>query len=295
MGRYDRRLRRARRHYRRAVRWAFARVTFYREQLAAAGTVLAEPPPTPVAEIPDPPHTLCPFSRPWSAEREPSLWTPTLHPLARALRAAGCRGRSPVLEIRDSLLDRGRLPRTAGRTIWPAAYRVLLSSTAAVPSPEHRAALNREAMAVVDAGGAGWLVGAPEELAALPEGGDPRLRPVHRLPVAAVADGAHSANGDAPLLLHEPVLGYLGARVPGCGEVHLDDRVYARERDGVVTFSLPRSRRPVLLEMVPPGADRVSVGACPRHGTPSLRRRHGADEPSDRAARERPRTATAAA
>ena len=74
----DRRSRRAARRYRRAVRWAFDRVSFYRDQCAVAGRLLSEPQPTPLASVPKPPHTLCPFSRPWRPDREPSLWTPDL-------------------------------------------------------------------------------------------------------------------------------------------------------------------------------------------------------------------------
>lgn len=264
----DRRTRRARRRYRRRVRWAFARVTFYREQWAAAGRVLAEPEPTPVGAVPQPPHSLCPFSRPWLAEREPSLWTPTLRPLARALRMAGCRGRRPVLEVRESLLDRTRLPAPHRLRPGSAPYRVLLSGTAIVASDQQRAALNQEALSVLAPAGAGWVVAGTDELAAVAEGRDPRLAPVLRLPVAAAADGPPPAG---PAVLYEPMLGYLGALVPECRRFHLDSpRVYARGRDGVVTFSLPGSRRPVLLDLVPPGADRVAVGLCPRHRTPVL-------------------------
>ncbi len=263
------------RRYLRAARRAFAQVTFYREQCAAAGQLLDEPAPTAVAQLPDPPHTLCPFSRPWVAEREPSLWTPPAHPLARALRTAGCRDGDPVLEIRAALLDRTRLPRL--RRFGPRPpYRVLLSPEAVVASETRRAALNREALAVVEAAGAGTVVGGPDELDAVPGAADPRLRPVRRLPVAAAAEGAEGAEGaergaGGPAVLFEPRLGYLGGWMPECGLPHLDTpRVYARDRDGVVAFSLPRSRRPTLLDIVPAGAEAVTVGDCPRHGTPVL-------------------------
>lgn len=269
---------RARRRYRRAVRWAFARVTFYREQWAAAGEVLAAPVPTRLETLPQPPHTLVPFSRPWLPDREPSLWTPSLRPLARALRAAGCRDRAPVLEVRESLADHDRLPGVVLRRGTP--YRALLSVAAVVASAEHRAALNREALSVLDATGTGWVVAGPDELAALPEVGDSRLRLVRRLPVAAAGDtGAADLTG--PAVLYEPMLGYLGARVPDCGQLHLDTpRVYPRERDGLLTLSLPADRRPVLLDLVPAGAERVAVAACPHHGTSVLRPRPD-PEPAD--------------
>ena len=148
---------------------------------------------------------------------------------------------------------------------------MLLSTTAVVASPERRDELNREALAVLGPAGPGWVVAGPDEWAALPEAADPRLRPVLRVPVAAVTDPTTMSG---PVVLYEPVLGYLGALVPACGRFHLDSpRVYARGRDGVVTFSLPGSRRPVLLEIVPPGTDGLSVTTCPRHGTPILRPR----------------------
>jgi hypothetical protein len=260
------------RRYQRAVRRAFAQVTFYREQCVAAGRLLAEPDPTPVAELPQPPHTLCPFARPWSPDREPPLWTPTLHPLARALQMAGAYDGTPVLEVRGALLDHARLPRSRGLARRPA-YRVLLSPAAVVASEKRRAELNREAVAVADAAGGGWAIGGPEELAAIPEVRSGRLRPVQRLPLAAVAAGD---THDAPALLYEPMLGYLGALVPQCRRFHLDSpRVYVRERDGVVTVSLPRQPRPTLLDIVPAAAGAVMVGRCERHGKPTLTARYG--------------------
>lgn len=261
---------RGQRRYRRAVRRAFARVTFYREQCAAAGRLLTEPVPTPAAELPQPPHTLCPIARPWSAQREPSLWTPTLRPLARALRMAGCRRGLPVLEVREALLDHARLPRLQLLRAGPA-YRVLLSPSAVVASAARRRELNRDALAVVEAAGGGWVVGDPDELAGAPEAAGELLRPVPRLPVGAAARAAAAEMAGGPAVLYEPMLGYLGARVPACGSLHLDHRrVHARVREGTLTLSLPGSRRPTLLDIVPPGADAVRLGRCGRHGTPVL-------------------------
>jgi hypothetical protein len=242
--------------YRRAVRRAFGTVLFYREQWAVSGAV--EPVPTPVAELPDPPHSLCAFARPWSPDREPSLWTGELWPLARALRMAGCGRWSPVLELRPALLDRTRL------RPW-RAYHVVLSPSAVVASPEHLARLNASAWERA----AAWVVGGADELASLP--GRPGLRPVLRLPVRSAADPAP----DAPAVLFEPRLGYLGAVCPRCGRFHLDRHVYARERSDVVTLSLLGRRRLTLLDVVPPAAGSVRVDRCPRHGTQTLVRRSG--------------------
>ncbi|HLU45780.1 MAG TPA: hypothetical protein VKZ67_12320 [Natronosporangium sp.] len=251
------------RRYRRMTRRAFATVTFYREQLASAGEPLPHPRPTPVGELPDPPHTLVPFARPWSARYEPSLWTPRLRPLAAALRLAGCRGRRPVLEVRPALWDGTRLP--GG---WPRRrYAVLLPATAQVASPERRAELNQAALTAIGDGPA-WVVGAPEELADLPA--RPGLAPVARLPIQALEAAATTET--RPAVLYEPRLGYLGARVPGCGRWHLDwSRVHAQDRGGQLTLSRLDQRRPTLLEVVVPGADRVTVERCPTHRTPVLR------------------------
>lgn len=259
--------RRQERRYRRAVHRAFATVTFYREQLAESGELLPHPRPTPVSELPDPPHTLVPFARPWSARYEPSLWTPRLRPLAAALRLAGCRDRRPVLEVRPAVWDGTRLP--GG---WPRRrYAVLLPATAQVASADRRTELNRAALAVAD-GGAAWVVGGPDELADLPE--QPVLRPVVRIPVGALAGPTDDPVGSGPAVLHEPRLGYLGARVPGCGRWHLDwRRVHARDRDGRLTLSRLDQRRPTLLELVVPEAERVTVDHCPVHRTPVLRAR----------------------
>jgi hypothetical protein len=187
-----------------------------------------------------------------------------LRPLARVLRMAGCREQLPVLEVRDALLDRTRLPRHHPLR-RPSRYAVLLSPGAIVASDARRDELNREAVA---AAGAGWLVADPDQLAAVRSVAGQSLRPVHRLPVAAVATRLPVG---VPAVLYEPPLGYLGALVPECRRFHLDTpRVYAHHRDGTVTFSLPGSRRPTLLDIVPPRTERLAVGRCPRHGTAIL-------------------------
>lgn len=253
------------RRYRRAVRRAFARVAFYRDQWAAAGRVIGEPVPTPVAALPAPAWSLYPFAWPWSADLEPP--PATLRPLAQALWLAGCRDRRPVLEVREALLDRRWLPRRGARR--RATYRGLLSATAVVASPQRRVELNQAALAAAATAGAGWVVGGPAELAALPELSGGWLRPVHRLPVAAAGAG-EPPDPAVPALLYEPALGYLGARVVECGQFHLCRGVYARVRAGALTLSLVRSRRPTLLDIVPPGATGLAVGRCQRHGRPVL-------------------------
>jgi hypothetical protein len=261
------------RRYRRAVRRAVSTVTFYREQCAAAGAVTGEARPTPVADLPDPPHTLCPFARPWWGAYEPPLWLRRPAALARALRLAGCGGDPPVLEVRDALLDCVHLP-GATPLHRRRRYAVLLASGAVVASPARRAQLNAEALAVAAAAGGAWVVGGHDELG-VPELRESGFRPVYRMPVSAAAD---TTPAEGPVLLYEPPLGYLGALVPDCQGYHLDwQRVHARERDGTVTFSLLRERRPTLLDIVPPGADVVRVAECRRHGSPMLRARRSKD------------------
>jgi hypothetical protein len=256
------------RRYRLAARRAFVTVTFYREQCAAAGVMLAEPRPTQLADLPDPPHTLYPFARPWSGVFEPPLWTSHPAALARALRLAGCGDGTPVLEVRDALLDLRHLPRAAPLH-RRRRYAVLLRPRALVASPARRAELNSAGLALAGAAGAAWVVGDPDELGSLPELPETDLRPVYRMPVSAAAA---TAPADRPIVLYEPLLGYLGALVPGCQDFHLDwRRVHARERNGTVTFSLLHERRPTLLDMVPPGAGAVRVAECRRHGSPVLR------------------------
>jgi hypothetical protein len=163
-----------------------------------------------------------------------------------------------VLEVRAALVDRRRLG--PGR-----AYRPLLGPAAVVQSAAHRESLNAAARAGITAA---WVVGSADELAELAD--RPGLRPVLRLPVAAAAGPAP----DGPAVLYEPRLGYLGAVRPQCRQFHLDRRVYARERSGVVALS-PPGRRPTLLDIVPPAGDAVRLDRCPRHHTPVLVRRSG--------------------
>jgi hypothetical protein len=249
-----------------AARRAFATVPFYREQCARGGGLLIEPDPTRTGDLPDPPHTLCPFARPWSAADEPPLWTPDPRALARVLRLSGCGARIGVLEVRDAVLDHGRLPGLRRR-----GHRVLLTADAVVASPWRRADINAVALSVLSASGGAWVVGTPEELASLPSAAGIPLIPVARLPVRAAS---LPVSVGTPALLHDPVLGYVGALVPECGEFHLDHpRVYPRERGGLLTLSLPRSRRPTLLAIACAGAETVRAAECDSHRTPVLRPR----------------------
>jgi hypothetical protein len=204
---------------------------------------------------------LCPFGRAWSADREPSLWTGDPAALAAVLRLAGCAG--PVLEVGPALLDRARLP---ARGLRPGQrFGVLLAATATVASAEHRAALNRSTAAAVRRGRV-LAVASADELAALPELADLPLSIVERRGLDTA-----TAPSPGPVVVHDRRVGYLAARVPSCGAVHVDQpRVHARQRGPVVTFSLPGRRRPTLLDIVPPGAGAVRLGTCDLHATAVL-------------------------
>jgi hypothetical protein len=69
-------------------------------------------------------------------------------------------------------------------------------------------------------------------------------------------------------VLHDPLLGYLGAFAE-CGRWHLDwTRVYARSTTAGLAFTLLRQQSPRLVDVVVAGGVRGTVEPCPRHGTP---------------------------
>jgi hypothetical protein len=69
-------------------------------------------------------------------------------------------------------------------------------------------------------------------------------------------------------LLHDRMLGYLGA-FGECGRWHLDWlRVYARETDAGLAFTLLRQDSPRFVDVLVGAGVRGRVRPCPRHGTP---------------------------
>lgn len=239
----------AERAYRAVVRRAFRNVVFYRAQCAAAGHLLSEPVPVPTSALPDPPYELCPFPRPWQPAREGSLWTPDPRQLAGALGIAGLLpSTGTVLEVGPALVDRDRLTRRV-------RYGVLLGEDALVQSEGRR----REINAVVLAAATGPVLAVgPIEL---------DVPTVRRAGVDGLA-------GNCPLL-HDPRLGYLGARHRDCGRMHINTRlVHVAVHGDEIAFSLVRRRRPTLLAVVPPGTPRVRLAECARHQTPVLELRH---------------------
>lgn len=91
--------------------------------------------------------------------------------------------------------------------------------------------------------------------------GGERMAQVPRYEVDALGAGPYG-------LIHDPVLGYLGA-LRECGRWHLDwPRVYARRTTGGLAFTLLRQRSPRLVDALPAGGVPGRVEPCPRHGTP---------------------------
>lgn len=251
---------------RRAVRTAFLRVPFYREQAVVAGRVPPEPEPVAVADLAGELYRLCPLGRQWEPGREPPLWGSRRAGLRRALAMAGVLDRrAAVLEVRPALVEARRL-RPAG-----PAYAPVLAPGADTGGADRWAELDRRPAGLAASAGRVVLVGPPGEAEAvlarlgLGEAGD-GVEVVHRLAPADVPAGP----GRAPVVVTDPLLGDVGARRPGCGLVHLDwRRWHARAGDdGLVLTALAR-RRPTIVGVVVP-APGVAVTRCPRHGTPVL-------------------------
>jgi hypothetical protein len=107
-----------------------------------------------------------------------------------------------------------------------------------------------------------FAVGADKELAALvaelPEELAIRLDAVPRREVDELDSGPYG-------LLHDSLLGYLGA-LRQCGRWHLDwRRVYARETDAGLAVTLLAQRSPCLVDIL---VGPATLGRCPRHRTP---------------------------
>jgi hypothetical protein len=98
-----------------------------------------------------------------------------------------------------------------------------------------------------------------ELTAALPDDLAARLDLVPRRTVHELDSGPHG-------VLHDPALGYLGV-LRQCGRWHLDwPRVYARETDAGLAFTLLRQHSPRFVDLLTGGG--ATLGRCPRHGTP---------------------------
>ncbi|MCF6473323.1 hypothetical protein FAF44_33805 [Nonomuraea sp. MG754425] len=242
------------RSYRRAVRSAFARVPFYRDQWVRAGRALDTPVPTPCADLEGQAHRLCPFTEPYDAGAEPSLWIGAAAELRAALSTVGAARRAPVLEVRRAVLDR--------RALGPFRdYGVLLAADAKVRHERRRQELNEPALRLATAAGRAIVVGERAAVAEfLPALSGVETRVLER----AGLDGAARSE-----VVHDRCLGYYAARAR-CGHLHLLwRRFHARPTDdGALAVTALRRRRPVLVDVVPDGL--ATLGRCPVHHTPVL-------------------------
>ncbi|WP_327102626.1 hypothetical protein [Nonomuraea glycinis] len=82
------------------------------------------------------------------------------------------------------------------------------------------------------------------------------------------------ARGVRAVVVHDPHLGYFAGVHPACGRIHLLwRRFHARPAGRAVAVTALRRRRPVLVGVVPDGAealDTLITAGCPEHGTPIL-------------------------
>jgi hypothetical protein len=272
------------RAYRRVVGTAFGRVPFYRDQWAAAGRALDEPEPTPSAARAGQPHRLCPFALPFDASQEPSLWISDGRELRDVLALTGAPRRTPVLEVRPAVLERRTL------TLAGPRYGVLLAPDARVVDEDRRRALNAAAHELASRAGRAIVVGERSALDAIvPELDEVQVHAVERTTVAlavrdaqpmgtragAVRDARRGdARDDRHVVVHDPHLGYFAGVHPACGRIHLLwRRFHARPAGRAVAVTALRRRRPVLVGVVPDGAealDTLITAGCPEHGTPIL-------------------------
>ncbi|TDE49035.1 hypothetical protein E1295_20670 [Nonomuraea mesophila] len=247
------------RAYRKVVETAFMKVPFYRDQWVAAGRALDEPQPTPSEALADQLHRLCPFARPFDPSREPPPWISDGRDLREALAQARAPRRAPVLEVRPAVLDRRALGRTGPR------YGVILAPGAKVVDEARRRELNSAALRLAARAGRATLVGERPALdTVLPE-----------LDGIAVTVAERMDTGQAVRehgLAYDPHLGYFAAPGSGCGTTHLLWRRFHARRTagGAPAVTALRRARPVLVDVVPYGAETVTLGSCPAHGTPII-------------------------
>ncbi|MGW4520697.1 hypothetical protein [Amycolatopsis sp. NPDC004378] len=117
----------------------------------------------------------------------------------------------------------------------------------------------RELTAVLNRGHRVLAVGDDKALAAFIE--DDRVEAVPHRELDSLDAGPYG-------VLHDPVLGYLGA-LGSCGRWHLDWRhVYARPTAGGLAVTLLRQASPRFVDVIPAAGVRAEIAPCPRHGTP---------------------------
>ncbi len=235
--------------YKRAVRSAFATVPFYRERWALDGRE-------------DP--VVVPGRTGTNGGAAPLA--EAVHKLVDLVPLAGGAPRP------DPVRGLGRVLRTA-RAPGPGSLVVLLGPDdlrppadlpkgvrGCVADPDGpNASVLRELTATLHRDHRVLVVGDDKAIAAFP--GDDRVEAVPHRELDSLDSGPYG-------VLHDPVLGYLGA-LGNCGRWHLDwPHVYARPTDGGLAFTLLRQDSPRFVDVLPAGGVRGEIAPCPRHGTP---------------------------
>lgn len=249
------------RRYRNTVARAFATVPYYREMWADAGTRLQDPVTTDGADLDSALAGLYPFSEPYEPRREPPAWLGELAELFETLMLTGDYQRDrPLFEVRDALLDWDRIgPRTA-------RYHVVLSEEAEVADPALRTATAQAFQAAHDPA----LLGTDAQIARL-GGAEHAAQLFLRRSLADLSTPSESRLSGKGEVLHDPRLGYLGARHRECGQVHVNwRRLHVRQSHDGTLFTLLRRRRPTLVNIALPGTAHLTPGRCTVHGTPIL-------------------------
>ncbi|MBE1500212.1 hypothetical protein H4696_007312 [Amycolatopsis lexingtonensis] len=235
--------------YVRAVRSAFATVPFYRERWALDGR--EDPVVVPgrtgtnggAAPLAEAVHKLVDLVPLAGGARRPE----PARGLGRVLRTARRPGPGSLVVLLGP--DDLRPP-----TDLPKGVRGCVADPDA-PS----ASVLREVAAVLDRGRRVLAVGDDKAIAAFTE--DHRVEAVPHRELDSLDAGPYG-------VLHDPVLGYLGA-LGGCGRWHLDwPHVYARETAAGLAFTLLRQASPRFVDVVPAGGVPGEIAFCPRHGTP---------------------------
>ncbi|MEU4252229.1 hypothetical protein AB0F15_32900 [Amycolatopsis sp. NPDC026612] len=124
---------------------------------------------------------------------------------------------------------------------------------------EPSASVLRELTSVLNRGHRVLVVGDDKAITAFPEAD--RVDVVPHRELDSLDSGPYG-------VLHDPVLGYLGA-LGNCGRWHLDwPHVHARSTSGGLAFTLLRQDSPRFVDVLPAGGVRGEIAPCPRHGTP---------------------------
>jgi hypothetical protein len=170
--------------------------------------------------------------------------------------------------------------------LWRATYqRVVRSSFATVPYYRHRWALDGRTDPVLVPGRTGTHGGATRPA-------DAESALVDLIPLAGGRSEVDTSRGLGSVLgllprgaevvvraldqldecpsgvIHDRMLGYLGV-FGDCARWHLDwHRVYARETDAGLAFTLLRQDSPRFVDVLAGDGVRGRVAPCPRHGTP---------------------------